>query len=181
MQIKIYPHSLKTGTFKDGCVCMCLCVCVYHSVMSKFLPLHGLKPIRLLCPWNFPGKNTGVGSHFLLQRIFPMQGSNPGLPNCRLILYSLSPRDALKDGCCSSVTESSNSLQTHGLQQHQASLSLTISRGLPKFTSIASVMPPSHLILWRPLLLLPSTFPASGTFPMSQLFTSDDQNTGASA
>ena len=31
----------------------------------------------LLCPWDSPGKNTGVGSHFLLQEIFPTQGSNP--------------------------------------------------------------------------------------------------------
>ena len=31
------------------------------------------------CPWDFPGKNTGVGCHFLLQGIFPTQGSNPGL------------------------------------------------------------------------------------------------------
>ena len=41
---------------------------------------------------------------------------------------------------------------------HQASLSLTISQSLPKFMSIASVMPSSHLILWHPLLLLPSIF-----------------------
>ena len=34
---------------------------------------------RLLCPWDFPGKNTGVGYHFLLQGIFPTQGLNPGL------------------------------------------------------------------------------------------------------
>ena len=34
---------------------------------------------RLLCPWYFPGKNTGVGCHFLLQEIFPTQGSNPHL------------------------------------------------------------------------------------------------------
>ena len=34
-----------------------------------------------------PGKNTGVGCHALLQGIFPTQGSNPGLPHCRLILY----------------------------------------------------------------------------------------------
>ena len=33
---------------------------------------------RLLCPWDFPGKSTGVGCHFLLQGIFPTQGSNPG-------------------------------------------------------------------------------------------------------
>ena len=34
---------------------------------------------RLLCPWNFPGKDTEVGCHFLLQGIFPTQGSNPCL------------------------------------------------------------------------------------------------------
>ena len=37
-----------------------------------------------------PGKNTGVGCHALLQGIFPIQGSNPGLPHCRWILYCLS-------------------------------------------------------------------------------------------
>ena len=35
---------------------------------------YGLKPTRLLCPWDFPGKNTGVGCHFLLQRIIWTQG-----------------------------------------------------------------------------------------------------------
>ena len=44
----------------------------------------------LLCPWDFPGKSTGVGCHFLLQRIFPTQGLNPGLPHCRQTLYHLS-------------------------------------------------------------------------------------------
>ena len=63
----------------------------------------------------------------------------------------------------------------------QASLSLTISRSLSKFMSTASVMPSNHLILCCPLLLLPSTFPASGSFPMNQLFTSGDKSTGASA
>ena len=37
-----------------------------------------------------PGKDTGVGCHALLQGIFPAQGSNPGLPHCKWILYSLS-------------------------------------------------------------------------------------------
>ena len=63
----------------------------------------------------------------------------------------------------------------------QASLSFTISWNLPKFMSIALVMPSSPLILWCPLILMPSIFPASGTFPVSQLFTSDDQNIGVSA
>ena len=39
----------------------------------------GMQPSRLLCPWNFPGKNTGVWCHFLLQRIFVTQGLNPHL------------------------------------------------------------------------------------------------------
>ena len=45
---------------------------------------------KLLCPWDFQGKSTGVGSHFLLQGIFPTQGSNPGLSHCRQMLYCLS-------------------------------------------------------------------------------------------
>ena len=45
---------------------------------------------RLLCPWDFPGKSIGVGCHFLLQGIFMTQGSNPGLPHCKQMLYPLS-------------------------------------------------------------------------------------------
>ena len=43
------------------------------------LSSHGLEPTRLLCPWDSPGKNTGVDWHFLLQRIFLTQGSNLSL------------------------------------------------------------------------------------------------------
>ena len=42
------------------------------------------------CPWDSPGQDTGGGSCSLLQGIFPTQGSNPGLPHCRQILYCLS-------------------------------------------------------------------------------------------
>ena len=38
-----------------------------HSVVSDSVPPHGLQPTRLLCPWDSPGKNTGVDCHFLLQ------------------------------------------------------------------------------------------------------------------
>ena len=51
---------------------------------------------RLLCPWNSPGKNTGVGCHDLLQGIFPTHGSNPGLVHCRQILYYLSHQGSPK-------------------------------------------------------------------------------------
>ena len=60
------------------------------SVMSDSLRPHGLQPTRLLCWWDSPGQNTGVGSCSLLQGIFPTQGSNPGLPHCRWILYQMS-------------------------------------------------------------------------------------------
>ena len=52
------------------------CESVSHSVVSESLLLHGLQPSRFLCPWNSPGKSTGVGSHSLLQGIFLTQGSN---------------------------------------------------------------------------------------------------------
>ena len=47
--------------------------------MYDSLQPHGLYPTSLLCPWDFHGKNTGVGCHFLLQGIFLNQGSNPRL------------------------------------------------------------------------------------------------------
>ena len=47
-------------------------------------------PHGLYSPWNSAGQNTGVGSLSLLQGIFLTQGSNPGLPHCRQILYQLS-------------------------------------------------------------------------------------------
>ena len=49
-------------------------------------------------PWDSPDQNTGVGSHPLLQGIFPTQGSNPGLPRCRLILYQLSHKGSQIEG-----------------------------------------------------------------------------------
>ena len=56
------------------------------SIVSNSLQPHGL----YYSPWNSPGQNTGVGRHSLLQGIFPTQGSYPGLPHCRWILYQLS-------------------------------------------------------------------------------------------
>ena len=44
--------------------------------MSDSLGSHGVLTTRILCPWDFPGKNTGLGCHFFLQGIFPTQGLN---------------------------------------------------------------------------------------------------------
>ena len=71
---------------------------------------------------------------------------------------------------------------------HQASLSFTISRSLLKLMSIESVMPSNHLILCHPTIssfVIPfssrlQSFPASGSFPVSQFFTSRGQSIGAS-
>ena len=71
-----FNHSSVDGQL-DDCfhvfslrVCVCVCVCISCSVMSNSLRLHELCPAKLLCPWNSPGKNTGVGGHSLLQGIF---------------------------------------------------------------------------------------------------------------
>ena len=63
----------------------------------------------------------------------------------------------------------------------QAFRSITNSRSLLKPMSIELVMPSSHLILCHPLLFLPQSLPASGSFPMNQLFASGGQSIGVSA
>ena len=75
------------------CVCVCVCVCVWvymlsHSVMSDSLQPHSLPGYSVY--GDSPGKNTRVGCHALLQGIFSTQGSNPGLPYFRQIIYQLS-------------------------------------------------------------------------------------------
>ena len=65
--------------------CMLSC-----SVVSNSLRLHGLQAARLLCPWNFPGRSTGVDCHLLLPGIFLTQGWNSRLPY--LQVDSLPPR-----------------------------------------------------------------------------------------
>ena len=83
----------------------------------------------------------------------PGSGRCPGRRNDNLVQY-----------CCCSVTQLCPTLWPPWTTAHQASLSLPISRSLPKFMSIALVMPSNHFILWRPLLLLPSIFPSIRDF-----------------
>ena len=61
-----------------------------HFNHVRLFLAHWTVAARLLCPWDSPGKNTGVGCHALLQGIFPTRGSNPSLPHRRRILYHLS-------------------------------------------------------------------------------------------
>ena len=71
--IALISHASKRENENESC-----------SVVSESLRPHGL-----YSPWNSPGHSTGMGSHSLLQGIFPTQGSNPGLPHCRQNLYQL--------------------------------------------------------------------------------------------
>ena len=108
-----------------------------------------------------------LGSGMVKDRLWEHQGNSAwsGLEGRVSVQFS-----------CSVVSDSA----TPWTAAHQASLSITNSWSLPKLMSIESVMPSNHLILCCPLLLLPSIFPASGSFLMSWLFASGSQSIGAS-
>ena len=102
--------------------------------MSYSLWPHGLQPARFLCSWDSPGKNIGVGCHFLLKVIFLTQGSNPHLlcPALAGRFFSFFLRKRVS---CSIVSDLWDSLRPHGLT-HQALLSMGFPRqdywsGLP--------------------------------------------------
>ena len=76
-------YSIKDRSWSLVTTLFFACVCL---VTQSWLRLHGLYPARLLCPWNLPGKNTGVGCHALLQGIFPTQGLKQVLPHGRFFI-----------------------------------------------------------------------------------------------
>ena len=85
--VRIWHFHLQCSRFNPwsgNCVYLviqsCLTLCNPVDCSPQGSSVHG----------DSPGQNIGVGCHALLQRIFPTQGLNPGLPNCRQILYSLS-------------------------------------------------------------------------------------------
>ena len=78
-----YNHMKLKGSLwnslysKQACCCSPCCGCLVAKSCPTLLWPHVLWPTRLLCAWDFPGKNTGVVCHFLLQGIFPTQRLNP--------------------------------------------------------------------------------------------------------
>ena len=85
--------------------------CYLLSYVLLSLTAWTVAPTSLLCPWNSPGKNTGVGIHSFLQGIFLTQGSNPGFLHCRQIFYCLSHqgRVSLLQRECSKVVNACHS------------------------------------------------------------------------
>ena len=80
-----------------------------HSVVFDSLRPRGLQPTRLLCPWDFPGKNTEVGRHSLLQEIFLTQESDLRLLyllHCKQTLsHWAAGKPCILAWCCCSVTQ----------------------------------------------------------------------------
>ena len=115
------------------------------------------------CPWDFPGRNIGMGSHFLLQGIFPTQGLNLCLLHWQADSLPLSHQGS-PIPCSVQSLSCVRLFATPWTAARQASLSITNSQNLFKLMSIESVMPSNHLILCRPLFLLPSIFSSIRVF-----------------
>ena len=110
--------------------------------------------------------------------------SQGSILSCHLILYSWISKAKWYTGVTVSSVQSLSHVwlfATSWTEACQASLSITNSRSLLKLMSIKSVMPSNCLILCHPLLFHLQSFPPSGSFQMSQFFTSGGQSTGVSA
>ena len=122
--------------------------------MSNPQRLYGLQPSRLLCPWNFPVKSTGVGCHCLL-RLMSLAGTSfTAEPPVEI---SISSSISTPEHISISSVQSLSCVRLFLIPwtaAPQASLSITNSRSLLKLMSIEQVTPSNHLILCRPLLLL---------------------------
>ena len=77
-----------------------VCVCEVASVVSDSLQPYGLQPVRLLCPWDSPGKNSGVGCHALFQGIFPSQGSDLHLLTSPALADGFLTTGTTWEACC---------------------------------------------------------------------------------
>ena len=114
--------------------------------------MKSLSRVQLLGPWDLPGKSTGVGCHCLL---------------CYLVLKSINSGVGPLNPTFITSVQLLSRVQlfvTPWTAAHQASLSITNSQSLLKLMSFELVKPSNHLILCRPLLLLPSIFPSIRVF-----------------
>ena len=145
--------------------------------MSDSLQSHGLQPDSLLCPWDYPSKNTGVSCCFLLQGIFPTQGSNPSLLHWQMHSLPLSHFSSVQF----SHSVVSDSLQPHE-SQHARPPCTSPTPGVHSNSCPSSPWcHPSISSSVVPFSSCPQSLPASESFPMSQRFAWGGQSTGVSA
>ena len=126
---------------------------------------YGLWPTKLLCQWDFPGKNTEVGCHFLLQGIFSTEGSKL----CFLCLLHWEASSLP----LSSVQSLSRVwlFETPWIVARQASLSSQTPRVCSNSCPLSQWCHPAISSSVGPFSSCPQSLPASGSFLMSQLFT----------
>ena len=141
ISLRQFLPSLRSQSLQS---CLTLCDAMYCNLPGSYVCYS-------------PGKNAGVGCHFLLEGIFLTQGLNLRLLcllHCRRLFTTV-------HGNNSSVESLSHVwlFVTPWTAASQDSLSITNSQSLLKLMSIKSVMPSNHSILCRPLFLLPSIFP----------------------
>ena len=86
-----FPGWCRCSKFCFGW-CSHSCTCSVTSIMFRSLRPFGLHTASLLCPWESPGRNTGVGCHALLKGIFLTQGSKPASPALQVDYLPLSCR-----------------------------------------------------------------------------------------
>ena len=125
------PRNTPTGSMKKS-------ESVSRSVMPDSSQPHGLQdPTRLLCPWDFPGKNTGLGSHSLLRGDLPDPGFEPRSLTMQQILYHLSHQ-----GSSNKLSHGAQGQKMQaGLPQLKIVTGMLLEQSYQKSLSFASLMP----------------------------------------
>ena len=151
----------------------CCCCCLFIQSCPTLCDPTDYSPARLLCPWDFPGKNIGVGCHFVSPGDLPDPGMEPGSPAVLGGFFTTVPLGSIP--LIYSSVQSSRSVVSDSLRPHESqhtrppcpspspgvhSNSCPSSRWCHPAIS-SSVVPSSSC---------PQSLPASGSFPMSQLF-----------
>ena len=126
------------------------------SVVSDSLQPHGLQPTRLLHPWDFPGKSTGVGH---------LACTNNNIQKIRTTNYAHFQHIKIRTSVSLRFSVSSvQSLSRVRLFATPWTAACQASLSIDNSWTLLKLMSSSHLILCRPLLLLPSVFPSSRVF-----------------
>ena len=131
--------------------------------MSGSVRPHGLQPTRLLRPWDSPGKNTGVGCHFLLLKYLYDDTNNQQIYRKQWIKL-VSSSHSFVFIVVIQLLSHVRLFATPLTELHHASLSFTVSYRLLKLMSIELVMPSNHPVLYCPIFFLPSIFPSTRVF-----------------